>query len=475
MRYNFYHVLNYCASQMKNGRSDLMAQQSTTELARNLKNRHVQLIALGGTIGTGLFLGSGQSIHTAGPSILLAYIIAGLACFLLMRALGEILLSNLHYRSFIEAIRDYLGEKVAFVTGWTYWICWITIAMADMTAIGTYIKLWLPGVPQWAPGLIVLIILLCINLITVEAFGEFEFWFALIKIVAIIGLIAVGVVLLIMDYKTPTGHASVTNLFNHGGFFATGASGFLLSFQMVIFGFIGIEMVGMTAAETKNPEKVLPKAINDIPIRIILFYVGALFIIMSIYPWNQLQANQSPFVMVFKDIGIKGAASVINFVVITAAASACNSSLYTTSRMLSELTMGSKSPRVKKISRLSKHHIPANALILSAICISVAVLLNLFIPSQVFTLVSSVATVCFIFIWAIITIAHLKFKRTEKGRQSTFKAPLFPVGDYLVLIFLVIVAIILCFKHETLIALILSVFWFAFLYIVKTRQDLRAK
>lgn len=357
-----------------------MAQQGTTELARNLKNRHVQLIALGGTIGTGLFLGSGQSIHSAGPSILLAYVIAGLACFLLMRALGEMLLSNLHYRSFIEAIRDYLGEKIAFVTGWTYWICWITIAMAEMTAIGTYIKLWFPSVPQWLPGLVVLIILLGVNLITVGAFGEVEFWFALIKIIAIIGLILVGIVLLLVRFKTPIGHASVMNLVNHGGFFATGIKGFLLSFQMVIFSFVGIEMVGMTSAETQDPETVIPKAINDIPMRIILFYVGALFIVMSIYPWNQLQTNQSPFVMVFKDIGIKGAASVINFVVITAAASACNSSLYTTGRMLAELTMGSKNPRIRRISRLSKHHVPANALILSTILISVSVLLNYFIP-----------------------------------------------------------------------------------------------
>lgn len=447
-----------------------MAQQGTTELARNLKNRHVQLIALGGTIGTGLFLGSGQSIHSAGPSILLAYVIAGLACFLLMRALGEMLLSNLHYRSFIEAIRDYLGERIAFVTGWTYWICWITIAMAEMTAIGTYIKLWFPSVPQWLPGLVVLIILLGVNLITVGAFGEVEFWFALIKIIAIIGLILVGIVLLLVRFKTPIGHASVMNLVNHGGFFATGIKGFLLSFQMVIFSFVGIEMVGMTSAETQDPETVIPKAINDIPMRIILFYVGALFIVMSIYPWNQLQTNQSPFVMVFKDIGIKGAASVINFVVITAAASACNSSLYTTGRMLAELTMGSKNPRIRRISRLSKHHVPANALILSTILISVSVLLNYFIPSQVFTLVSSVATVCFIFIWSIIILAHMKFKKTEKGRQSTFKTPLYPVGDYLILLFLMAVAVVLCMKHETLIALVLSIVWFVVLYGLRLRQ-----
>lgn len=448
-----------------------MAEQETTELARNLKNRHVQLIAIGGTIGTGLFLGSGQSIHLAGPSILVAYIVTGLACFLLMRALGEMLLSNLEYRSFIEAIREYLGDTIGYVTGWTYWICWVTIAMAEMTAIGIYVKLWLPSVPQWLPGLVILLILLGVNLITVGAFGEVEFWFALIKIVAIIGLIIVGIVLLFMNYKTPNGHASVMNLVNHGGFFATGLKGFLLSFQMVIFSFIGIEMVGMTAAETQNPKTVLPKAINDIPIRIIIFYVGALFIIMSIYPWIDLQPSQSPFVMVFKDIGIAAAASVINFVVITAAASACNSSLYTTGRMLAELTMGSKNPRIKRISKLSKHHVPANALVMSTVIIAVSVLLNYLIPNQVFTLVSSVATTCFLFIWGIIILAHLKFKKTQKGKQSTFKTPFYPLADYLILIFLAGVAVILCFKQETLIALVLSIIWFIVLYILKKRSN----
>lgn len=447
-----------------------MEQQETTKLARNLKNRHVQLIAIGGTIGTGLFLGAGQSINLAGPAILIAYLVTGLACFLLMRALGEILLSNLNYRSFTDAIRDYLGETTGFIVGWTYWICWVTIAMAEMTAIGIYVKLWLPGVPQWLPGLVVLLILLAINLITVGAFGEVEFWFSLIKIVAIVGLILVGLVLIFMSYKTPTGTASFTNLVSHGGFFPTGAKGFFLSFQMVVFSFVGIEMVGMTTAETEDPETVLPKAINDIPIRIIIFYIGALLIIMSIYPWNKLQASSSPFVMVFKDIGINSAASIINFVVITAAASACNSSLYTTGRMLAEMTFNSKNTHVKRISKLSKHHVPANALIVSTIVIAFSVLLNYLIPNQVFTVVSSVATTCFIFIWGIIIIAHLKYKSTAKGRESKFKTPLFPFGDYLILIFLALVAVVLCLKKETFISLLLSVAWFVIIYLFRKRS-----
>ncbi|NLR30948.1 amino acid permease [Levilactobacillus tujiorum] len=445
-----------------------------SELARNLKNRHVQLIAIGGTIGTGLFLGSGKSIQQAGPAILIGYLIVGAACFLLMRALGELLLSNTSYRSFDDFVTEYLGEKLGFVVGWTYWICWITIAMAEITAIGIYIRFWFPSVPQWVPGLVVLAILLGLNLITVGAFGEVEFWFALIKIVAIIGLIVAGIVMLFMRFKTPVGHASLTNLVAFGGFFPKGISGFLLSLQMVVFSFIGIEMVGMTAAETRDPEKVLPKAINDIPLRIILFYVGALFIIMAIYPWQDVLPNQSPFVMVFKNVGIGAAADIINFVVITAAASACNSSIFTTGRMLSSLTKDAKRPLTMRLNKLSKHQVPGNALNFSALVITLAVVLNFLIPSMVFSLVSSVATTCFLFIWASIILTHLKFRRSAAAEISQFKAPWFPIADYAVLALLAIVAIILCFQLETAIALVLSLVWLVALYLVKRGQERKA-
>jgi len=446
-----------------------MANESP-ELARNLKNRHVQLIAIGGTIGTGLFLGSGKSIQQAGPAILIGYLIVGAACFLLMRALGELLLSDTNSRSFVDFVTKYLGERLGFVVGWTYWICWITIAMAEITAIGIYIRFWFPGIPQWLPGLVVLGILLALNLITVGAFGEVEFWFALIKIVAIIGLIIAGIVMLITRFKTPVGHASLQNLVAFGGFFPKGISGFLLSLQMVVFSFIGIEMVGMTAAETRDPEKVLPKAINDIPLRIILFYVGALFIIMAIYPWQDVLPNQSPFVMVFKNVGIGAAADIINFVVITAAASACNSSIFTTGRMLSSLTKDAKHPLTMRLNKLSKHQVPGNALNFSALVITFAVVLNFLIPSMVFTLVSSVATTCFLFIWASIILTHLKFRRSAAAENSQFRAPWFPIADYAVLALLAIVAVILCFELETAIALGLSLVWLIGLYLVKRGQ-----
>lgn len=443
------------------------------EFSRELKSRHVQLIALGGTIGTGLFLGAGKSIHLAGPSIVLAYLITGTICFLLMRAMGELLLSDLKKNSFIDFIRTYMGENIGFVTGWTYWICWITIAMADVTATGLYVRYWFPNVPQWLPGLIVVAILLVLNLITVGLFGETEFWFALIKIVAIVALIFVGILLVIIGFKTPLGEASLGNLFNYGGIFPKGLKGFLLSFQMVTFGFIGIELIGVTASEAENPIKVIPKAINEIPTRVIIFYVGSLLALMSIYPWKNISATQSPFVQVFENIGITAAAGIINFVVLTAAASACNSSLFSTGRMLFSLNYKNKNHFAKWLSKLSRRQVPANGIIFSAIVITLAVLANFVIPNAaLFSFISSVATTCFLFIWGMIIIAHLKFRKQQQKiqneiRQSKFRMPFFPWGDYLVLGFLFFVAGVMCLDKTTLAALIASIVWLGFLFLIK--------
>ncbi|GAB6092357.1 amino acid permease [Furfurilactobacillus curtus] len=443
-------------------------QETTQQLSRALKSRHVQLIAIGGTIGTGLFLGAGESIHLAGPAILLVYTLTGLMCFFLMRALGELLMSDLSQHSFIDFIDRYIGERMGFVVGWTYWVSWITIAMAEITAAGLYFKFWFPSVPQWVPGFVILIVLLGLNLITVEAFGETEFWFAIIKIAAIVALIGIGLVMVFLSVKTPAGHASFANLVRNGGFFAKGAKGFMLSFQMVVFAFVGIEMVGLTASETANPREVIPKAINDIPMRIIIFYVGALLVIMSIYPWSAVSPDSSPFVQVFQNVGIKAAAGIINFVVLTAAASACNSSLFTTGRMLYSLTFDGTSRFSKRMSRLSKHQVPANALRFSTLVIAAAVVLNLLFPAGVFTLISSIATTCFLFIWSMIMVAHLRYRKELKQRQQSVAAFHLigaPFTDYLVIGFLVFVAIVMLFKFETLVALVGAGMWLIALYI----------
>ncbi|UQS85217.1 amino acid permease [Apilactobacillus apisilvae] len=445
-----------------------------SQLSKGLKNRHVQLIALGGTIGTGLFLGAGESIQFAGPSIILAYLIAGIAGFFIMRSLGELLLSDVNCHSYIEFIDKYLGKRLGFVAGWTYWACWISIAMAEITAAGLYIHYWFPAIPQWVTGLFLLIILFLTNSINVSAFGETEFWFALIKVVAILTLIATGVVLVVINYKTPVGHASISNLFG-SSMFAHGFSGFLLSFQMVIFSFAGIEMIGMTASETNDPEVVIPKAINEVPSRILIFYIGSLVALMCIYPWEHINATSSPFVQVFQNIGITAAASIINFVVLTAAVSACNSAIFTTGRMIYSLTYGSKKYMGKQLGSLNKHQIPSKGILFSIAVIAVSLILNAYMPDGVFQLISSVSTTCFLFIWGLIVLAHIKYRKVVSDNNDddklTFKMPLFPFSNYFVLAFLIFVAVIMLFRFNTLIALIGSIIWIACLYFIKLITD----
>ncbi|ADM38656.1 amino acid permease [Bacillus spizizenii] len=454
-----------------NSNKDNLGQQQ--KLSRGLKNRHIQLMAIGGAIGTGLFLGSGKSIHFAGPSILFAYLITGVFCFFIMRSLGELLLSNTGYHSFVDFVRDYLGNMAAFITGWTYWFCWISLAMADLTAVGIYTQYWLPDVPQWLPGLLALIILLIMNLATVKLFGELEFWFALIKVIAILALIVTGIFLIAKGFSASSGSASLTNLWKHGGMFPNGWHGFILSFQMVVFAFVGIELVGLTAGETENPQKVIPKAINQIPTRILLFYVGALFVIMCIYPWNVLNPNESPFVQVFSVVGIVAAASMINFVVLTSAASAANSALFSTSRMVYSLAKDHHAPGLLK--KLTSSRVPSNALFFSTIAILIGVSLNYIMPEQVFTLITSVSTICFIFIWGITVICHLKYRKTrqDEAKANKFKMPFYPLSNYLTLAFLAFILVVLALANDTRVALFVTPVWFILLIIMYKVQTTR--
>jgi D-serine/D-alanine/glycine transporter len=433
------------------------------QLERKLKNRHIQLIAIGGAIGTGLFLGSGKAIHLAGPSILFAYLIIGIALFFVMRSLGELLLSNTGYASFTDFTVEYLGPWAGFVTGWTYWFCWIMTAMADITAVGKYMQFWF-NIPQWIPAFLCLIALTILNLLTVKMFGEIEFWFAIIKVITIVALIILGVVMVIVGFKTDTGHASIQNLWSYGGLFPHGINGFFLGFQMAVFSFVGIELVGVTAAETADPEKNLPRAINSLPVRVLLFYIGALFVILCIIPWTQLSADNSPFVKVFTLVGIPAAAGIINFVVLTSAASACNSGLFSTSRMLYSLGREGNAP--KSFSVLGKSSVPSIALISSTLALSVGVVLNYFLPDFVFTLVTSISAICFIWVWGIILVSHIIYlkKRPELAAASKFKAPLAPFINWVILVFFVFLLVLIGLAADTRVALFVTPVWFLILF-----------
>lgn len=435
---------------------------SKPKLNRGLKSRHVTMIAIGGAIGTGLFLGSGSAIRSAGPAIILSYLIVGIITFFMMRALGELILADPNKHSFLQAVKEYLGDRVEFVAGWAYWACWLSLAMADLTATGIYLRYWFPNMPQWVGPLVIVVLLTLLNMVDVGLFGELESWFSMIKVIAIIALIATGIVMLLLGTKVSGRPVSLTNLVSHGGFFPTGIWGFLLSFQMVVFAFVGVEIVGLTAGETANPKEDIPKAINTLPIRIGLFYVGSMMAIMSIYPWNEVVASSSPFVQVFNAIGVIGAAGILNFVVLTAAISATNSCIFSTSRSLYSLARGKNAPQF--LGKLTKKAIPQNALLFSSLILFVVVILNYIMPASIFEIVSTVSTINFIFVWLIIMWAHLKYRKENKANLGEFRMPGFPFTSYLTIIFYLAILVLLFFIPSTRLPLIISLIFVLLLY-----------
>lgn len=444
------------------------------KLQRGLDNRHIQLIALGGAIGVGLFYGSSATIQMAGPSILLSYLIGGIVIFTIMRALGEMAVDEPISGSFSSYAHRYLGPFAGYLTGWTYWFMWVVVGMAEITVIGVYVNYWFPDIPQWVTALATLIVVTLINLMNVKAFGEFEFWLALIKVVAIIGMILVGLGIILFGFGNGGQAIGLDNLWAHGGFMPNGIEGILLSLVLVMFSFGGVELVGITAGEAKDPRKSIPSAINNVVWRILIFYIGALGIMMILYPWNEVGTNGSPFVLIFDKIGIPGAAHIINFVVLTAALSAFNSGMFSTGRMLYNLSLQNNGP--KYFGKLNKHQTPRRGILFSASFLLVAVFLNYIIPEKVFMFISSVATVAVITSWTIILLTQIKFRQSktkEEVGKLAFKLPLHPFSNYLALVFLAFVIVLMAFMDGMREALYVAPVWFLILYVgyrLKTKK-----
>ncbi|WP_229677463.1 amino acid permease [Psychrobacillus lasiicapitis] len=417
-------------------------------------------MSLGAAIGVGLFLGSATAIRLAGPAILISYIIGGVFIFIIMRALGEMAVYNPVSGSFSRYAKDYLGPLAGYITGWNYWFLWVVTCMAEITAVGVYMQMWYPDSPSWIWALAALIIMTLVNLIAVKAYGEFEFWFALIKIIAILAMIFVGLGVIIFGLGNGGVGVGISNLWSNGGFAPNGITGILMSLQMVMFAYLGVEMIGVTAGEAKNPKTVIPRAIDTVFWRILIFYVGALFVIMSIYPWNEIGENGSPFVLMFEAIGIGPAAGIINFVVLTAALSSCNSGIFSTGRMLFNLAEQSQaSPSFKKINGAG---VPARAVLFSALLLLFGVLLNYLVPEKVFIWVTSISTFGAVWTWGIILLSQLKFRKTlSKSEVSklTYKTLFYPLGSYLALAFLILVLGLMAYFPETRIALIVGPIW----------------
>lgn len=436
------------------------------QLQRELNNRHIQLIAIGGAIGTGLFLGSGQTISLTGPSLLFTYMLIGIVLFAFMRALGELLLSNSKFNSFVDIENEYLGPFGGFVIGWTYWVCWIVSSMSDLTAMGQYFAYWYPQVPHWLTVLFIVLLLISFNLLGARLFGELEFWFSIIKVVTIITMVIVGLVLIFLSFKTEYGHASFGNLIHHGGMFPHGAAGFLMSFQIAVYSFIGIELIGVTAGETKNPEKTIPKAINNVPIRILLFYIGGLLVIMSVIPWFKVDPDSSPFVKLFTLIGVPFAAGIVNFVVLTAAASATNSGIYSNSRILFGLAKQGLGPKV--LTKTNSNGVPYLSMLVSSITLLIAALLNFIFPDAIklFIYVTTLSTVLFLVVWGMIIVSYIAYvkKNPEQHQSSAFKLWGGKIIAYIVLSFFIFIFILLFFSKDTRVAIFISPLWFIFLF-----------
>ncbi len=456
------------------------------QLKRGLSNRHIQLIALGGAIGTGLFLGVGKAAILAGPSVILGYAIAGIIAFFIMRQLGEMVVEEPVSGSFSFFANKYWGSFAGFASGWNYWILYILVSMAELTAIGVYVQFWWPEIPLWVSSLFFFILINVVNLASVKIYGETEFWFSIIKVIAIIAMIIFGSYLLISG--TGGERASIKNLYNDGGFFPKewlsvsedgGYQGLLAALVMIMFSFGGLELVGITAAEAENPQKNIPRATNQVLVRILIFYVGALIILFSLMPWRSITADTSPFVEVFNTLNsyqftLFGKtfyfttliANALNIIVLTAALSVYNSCVYSNSRMLYGLAEQGNAPQFLK--RLNKNYSPVNAILVSAALVGICIIINRIIPEKALEILMSLVVSSLIINWIMISWTHLYFKNNKRIRQqkTLFPSFLYPWSNYICLAFLLGVLVMMWYTglkvSVELIPIWLAVLWVSY-------------
>lgn len=415
------------------------------------------MIALGSAIGTGLFFGAGESIKLAGPSILLSYAIGGIIMYIVVRALGEMTVHEPNAGSFSYYAYKYIGDYAGFVAGWNYWFNYIIVSMLELTATTMFLDYWFPNASHWLITLNILVIFAIINLMNVKFYGEFEFWFAGIKVFVIIALIILGIYLIITSSNDIHNSTSINNLWSYGGFFANGYNGLLLSFVVVIFSFGGTELVGITAGEAQNPHKTIPMAINGIIVRIIIFYIATLAIVLCLYPWNKINNTISPFVDVFSKIGIAKAAAVINFVAITAALSSLNSGIYGTARMVYGLSRQHNAPKI--LSRLNNNATPYMAILFSLFFIFITVVLNYLYPKQIFGILLAIATIAAIINWIIILITQICFRKKIKIDNIRYKMPLYPFTSIIAIIFFIIIIITMTHMKDMSLAVYIAPIW----------------
>ncbi|AMY06442.1 amino acid permease [Staphylococcus condimenti] len=440
-----------------------------TQLQRGLSSRQIQMIALGGTIGVGLFMGATSTIKWTGPSVIFAYLIVGLFLFLVMRAMGEMVYLHPTTGSFANFASDYIHPVAGYLTAWSNIFQWVVVGMSEVIAVGEYMRYWFPNLPEWIPGIIVIVLLAGANLVSVKAFGEFEFWFAMIKIVTIILMIIAGFGLIFFGLGNG-GHAiGLSNLWSHGGFMPNGWVGFFFALSIVVGSYQGVELIGITAGETKDPQKNIKKAVNGVIWRILIFYIGAIFVIVTVYPWDQLGNIGSPFTQTFAKVGITFAAGLINFVVLTAAMSGCNSGIFSASRMIYTLAQHKQLPKV--FLKVMKNGVPVYPVLAMAIGIFVGVILNIVLPmfikgaDSIFVYVYSASILPGMIPWFMILISHIRFRRLhpEEVQGHPFTMPGGVGASYLTIAFLLLVLVGMLFNKETVVSVVIGLLFLAFM------------
>ncbi len=441
------------------------------ELKRGLKSRHIQLIALGGAIGTGLFLGIAQTIQMAGPSVLLGYGVAGMIAFFIMRQLGEMVVDEPVAGSFSYFADKYCGHLAGFMSGWNYWVLYVLVSMAELSAVGIYVQYWWPAIPTWMSALVFFVIINGISLSNVKAFGEMEFWFAIIKVVAIVGMIGFGAWLLISGHAGP--EATVANLWQHGGFFPNGFGGLVMAMAVIMFSFGGLELIGITAAEADEPSRTIPKATNQAIYRILIFYIGALGILLSLYPWQKVVTGGSPFVLIFHALNSDLVAHVLNAVVLTAALSVYNSCVYSNTRMLYGLAKQGNAPQL--LLKVNQRGVPLAALGVSALATGVCVVVNYFMPGKAFGFLMGLVVSALIINWAMISWIHLRFRARKKaeGKTTAFRSLGYPLTNYLCLAFLAGILVVMYITPDLQLSVYLIPVWLAALsagYLVRQKK-----
>jgi histidine transporter len=442
--------------------------QQEKGLKRGLSARHIRFMALGSAIGTGLFYGSASAIQMAGPAVLLAYLIGGAAVFMVMRALGEMAVHNPVAGSFGQYASTYLGPMAGFILGWTYAFEMIIVCLADVTAFGIYMGFWFPEVARWVWVLGIVFLIGGLNLCNVKVFGEMEFWLSLLKVGAIVAMILGGFgIMLFGIHSAGETHASgISNLWTHGGFMPNGIGGLIASFAVVMFAFGGIEIIGITAGEAKDPQRVIPKAINAVPLRILLFYVLTLFVLMAIYPWPQIGSQGSPFVQIFSNLGIGSAATILNIVVISAAVSAINSDIFGAGRMMYGLAQQGQAP--KGFAQLSRHGVPWMTVVVMGAALLGGVVLNYLIPENVFLLIASIATFATVWVWLMILFTQVAMRRSmtqEQVADLKFPVPFWPYAPAAAIVFMLFVFGVLGYFPDTQAALLVGAVWIVLLVV----------